>query len=210
MTINNIKVSIIIPVYNTEQYLKQCFDSVINQTFQDIEIIVVNDGSTDNSVNIIKKYQQKDNRFVFVDFSQHKGVSDARNEGIKIAKSEYITFVDSDDWIKKDYVKILYDNIIKYNCDMVVTNFYFYDKDKNRTNKYPDFCYRDSFFNNKNKEKLFSLRFNWNVWAKIYRRDFIKKNKISFVGTMMEDILFTYESVLMADNIIFINEKNYY
>ena len=129
---NKIKVSIIIPVYNTEQYLRQCLDSVINQTFQDIEIIVVNDGSTDNSINIIKEYQQKDSRIVFVDFPNHKGVSDARNEGIKLARAEYITFVDSDDWVKKDYVKTLYDNITKYNCDIVVTNFYFHDKDKTK------------------------------------------------------------------------------
>ena len=79
---NNFKVSIIIPIYNTYKYLRQCLDSVINQTFQDIEIIIVNDGSTDNSVNIIKEYQQKDSRIVFVDFSKHKGVSDAKNEGI--------------------------------------------------------------------------------------------------------------------------------
>ena len=205
-----INVSVIIPVYNTEQYLRQCLDSVINQTFQDIEIIIVNDGSTDNSVNIIKEYQQKDSRIVFVDFSNHKGVSDARNVGIKLVKSEYITFVDSDDWVKKDYVKTLYDNIIKYNCDIVVTNFYFHDKDKNRINIYPDFCYRDNFCDNKNKEKLFSLRFNWQIWAKIYKRDFVIKNQISFAGKMMEDILFTYEAILIADNIIFIDEKNYF
>ena len=207
---NSVKVSIIIPVYNTEQYLRQCLDSVINQTFQDIEIIVVNDGSTDKSINIVKEYQQKDSRIVFVDFPKHKGVSDARNEGTKHARSEYITFVDSDDWVKKDYVKTLYDNIIKYNCDIVVTNFYFYDKDKNRINKYPGFCYTDNFCDNKNKEKLFSLRFNWQIWAKIYKRDFILRNKIYFTGLMMEDVLFTYESVIMADNIIFIDEKNYF
>lgn len=207
---NNPKVSVVIPVFNTDKYLRQCLDSVINQTFQDIEIIIVNDGSTDNSVNIIKEYQQKDSRVVFVDFSNHKGVSDARNEGIKLAKSEYITFVDSDDWVKKDYVKTLYDNIIKYNCDIVVTNFYFHDKDKNRINIYPDFCYRDNFCDNKNKEKLFSLRFNWQIWAKIYKRDFVIKNQISFAGKMMEDILFTYEAILIADNIIFIDEKNYF
>ena len=89
---NEIKVSVIIPVYNTEQYLRKCLDSVVNQTFKDIEIIVVNDFSTDKSLQIIKEYQQKDNRIVFIDFPEHKGVSEAKNAGIKIAKGKFITF----------------------------------------------------------------------------------------------------------------------
>ena len=208
---NNIKVSIIIPIYNTEQYLNQCLDSVINQTFQDIEIIVINDGSTDNSLNIIKEYQQKDSRIILINFTEHKIISEVRNEGLKNTKGKYITFIDSDDWVTKDYVKTLYDNIIKYDCDIVATNFYFCDKDKNyRKNKFPNFYHKDNFSKNKNKEKLFALRFNWHVWTKIYKRDFIINNKIFFDGIMMDDILFTYKSILMADNIIFINKRTYF
>lgn len=207
---NNVKVSIIIPVYNTEQYLKQCLDSVINQTFQDIEIIVINDGSTDNSVNIIKEYQQKDPRIIFVDFQEHKGVSDAKNAGIKITKGKYITFVDSDDWVTKDYVKILYDNIIKYDCDIVSTNLFFFTKNKYIKNEMPHFCYKEEFFNETNKTKLLTLNLIWNMVAKIYKNDFIKSNNISCSGQIMDDNYFVYNAVICADNIKFVDETTYF
>ncbi len=207
---NNIAVSIIIPVYNTEQYLKQCLDSIINQTFQDIEIIVVNDGSTDNSSNIIKEYQQKDKRIVSIIFSEHKGVSDAKNEGIKIAKGKYITFVDSDDWVTKDYIKILYDNIIKYDCDIVATNMFFFAKNKYIKNKLPSFCYKENFSKDINKKKALTLNLVWNMVAKIYKKDFIIKNNIFCSGKIMDDNYFVYNAIISADNIKFIDETTYF
>ena len=207
---NDIKVSIIIPVFNTEKYLKQCFDSVINQTFKDVEIIVVNDGSTDNSVNIIKEYQQKDPRIVFVDFQEHKGVSDAKNEGIEIAKGKYITFIDSDDWVSKDYIKVLHDNITKYNYDIVATNMFFFTKNKCIKNQMPYFCYKDDFSKDTNKAKLLNLNFIWNMVAKIYKKDFIIKNNIACVGKIMDDNYFVYNAVVCADNIKFVDETHYF
>ena len=119
---NKIMVSLIIPVYNVEQYLKQCLDSVINQTFKDIEIIIINDCSSDNSLKIIKEYQQKDERIIVIDLQENKGQGNARNEGLKIAKGEYIVFVDSDDWVTNDYVETLYKAIIEYNNNITATN----------------------------------------------------------------------------------------
>lgn len=95
------KISVIIPVYNTELYLKECLDSVINQTLKEIEIICINDGSTDNSSEILKEYQGKDNRVVVIN-QENKGLSEARNSGLKIAKGEYILFLDSDDFYYKN------------------------------------------------------------------------------------------------------------
>ena len=207
---NNFKVSIIIPIYNTDKYLRQCLDSVINQTFKDIEIIIVNDGSTDNSVNIIKEYQQKDSRIVFVDFSKHKGVSDAKNEGIKIAKGKYITFVDSDDWISKDYINILYDNITKYDCDIVVTNMFFFTKNKYIKIKMPPFCYNDDFSKEKNKKKLLTLNLIWCMVAKIYKKDFIINNNVLCSGEIMDDNYFVYNAIICADNIKFVDETTYF
>ena len=115
---NNPKVSVIIPVYNVEKYLKHCLDSVCNQTFKDIEIIIINDCSPDNSLQIIKEYQQKDDRIVLVDLKQNGGLANARNTGIKNSKCKYITFVDSDDWVSKDYIEVLYNGIEKFNCDL--------------------------------------------------------------------------------------------
>ena len=119
----NIKVSVIIPVYNVEQYLRQCLDSVINQTFKDIEIIIVNDCSPDNSLQIIKQYQQKDSRIVLVDLPENTGVGNARNEGIKLAKGKYITFIDPDDWAAKNFIDVLYNSIEKYNTDFVSVSY---------------------------------------------------------------------------------------
>ena len=207
---SNINVSIIIPVYNTEQYLNQCLDSVISQTFQDIEIIVVNDGSTDNSLNIIKEYQQKDPRIILVNFCEHKGVSEAKNEGIKNAKGKYIVFVDSDDWVSKEYIKILYDSIIKYNYDIVATNLFFFTKNKYIKNKMPSFCYKEDFSKDINKKKLLTLNLIWNMVAKIYKKDFIINNNISCVGKIMDDNYFVYNAIVCADNIKFIDETAYF
>ena len=101
------QVSIILPVYNVEPYLRQCLDSIINQTFKDFELIVVNDCSPDNSLQIVKEYQQKDSRIVLLNLPKNKGISNARNEGMKIAKAKYIVFIDSDDWVREDYVEVL-------------------------------------------------------------------------------------------------------
>ena len=131
----NPKVSVIIPVYNVEQYLKQCLDSVVNQTFKDIEIIIVNDCSPDNSLQIINEYQQKDSRIVLVDLKENVGLGFSRNEGMKVAKGKYITFVDSDDWVTKDYVEILYNTIEKYQYDVISPDFYEYDDVKQKISR---------------------------------------------------------------------------
>ena len=113
------KVSVIVPIYNNEKYLKECLDSICNQTLTDIEIICVNDGSEDNSLKIIEEYKQKDNRIILIN-QDNLGVSAARNNGIKIATGEYIGFVDSDDYIDNDFYEKLY-NAAKHNdSDMAV------------------------------------------------------------------------------------------
>ena len=117
---NNLKVSIIIPVYNVEKYLRQCLDTVINQTFKDIEIICVNNGSFDNSLQIIKEYQQKDERIILINLTQNKGVSNARNEGIKSAKGNYIAFVDADDCLEDKYIE----KLLEVHADIAVCSFY--------------------------------------------------------------------------------------
>lgn len=111
----NALVSIIIPVYNVEKYVEECLDSVINQTYKNIEIVVVNDGSTDNSLQLCKKYT--DPRIIIIDKS-NGGLSDARNEGVKASTGEYIIFIDSDDVVHSDLVEELICNLLKYECDI--------------------------------------------------------------------------------------------
>ena len=96
------KISVIIPVYNTEQYLKRCLDSIKENTYQYLEIICINDGSTDNSLEILEQYQKDDSRFIIID-QKNSGVSKARNNGLEKATGDYIAFIDSDDWINPKY-----------------------------------------------------------------------------------------------------------
>ena len=117
------KVSIIVPVYNVEKYLKRCINSLINQTLQDIEIIVVDDGSTDNSGQIIKEYQEKNSNIKYYK-KENGGLSDARNYGMKYAPSEYIAFLDSDDFVDKTMYEKMYNKAIEENADYVECDFY--------------------------------------------------------------------------------------
>lgn len=119
------KISVIVPVYNVEKYLSQCLDSIIHQTYKNLEIILVDDGSTDSSGLICDNYSQKDKRIKIIHKCQG-GLSDARNAGLKIATGEYISFIDSDDFIDKNMYSILINNTQKYNSDIVWFNYYNY------------------------------------------------------------------------------------
>ncbi len=120
-------ISIIIPVYNVEKYLEKCILSVINQTYKNIEIILVNDGSPDNSIEICKKYARIDSRIIYIE-KENGGLSSARNVGIDVAKGEYIGFVDSDDYISSDMYEKLYDIISSENADMAICNLNWVDE----------------------------------------------------------------------------------
>ena len=126
------KVSVIIPVYNVEKYLSECLDSVVNQTLKDIEIICVNDGSPDGSAEILEEYAQKDNRIKVIT-QENRGVSEARNSGLKIASGEYIAFLDSDDYIDLKFFEQLYKRGIESNSDVVVCeNIYRFSGNKQK------------------------------------------------------------------------------
>lgn len=116
-------ISIVVPIYNTDSYLEKCIKSIINQTYKNLEIILINDGSTDNSLNIINKYKKQDNRIRVLNQS-NKGLSECRNIGIKKSKGEFIAFIDSDDYVDLKYIEILYKNIKEYDADMSICNYY--------------------------------------------------------------------------------------
>ena len=114
---NNDLISIIVPVYNVEKYIVRCLESILSQTYKNIEVIIVNDGSVDKSGEICERYAKKDNRIKLINKS-NGGLSDARNKGIDQANGIYITFVDSDDYISQNYVEILYKLIKENNADI--------------------------------------------------------------------------------------------
>ena len=119
---NNL-ISVIIPVYNVEQYLSKCLDSVVNQTYKNLEVILVDDGSTDNSGKICDEFALKDNRIIVIHKS-NGGLSSARNEGLKFAKGQYVGFVDSDDYIEIGMYEKLLEVSLKYGSDVVCSNYY--------------------------------------------------------------------------------------
>lgn len=210
------KVSVIIPVYNVEKYLRQCLDSVINQTLSDIEIICVDDGSTDSSLAILEEYANKDDRIkILKQQNQYAGV--ARNNGIKIANGEYIHFLDSDDWLDLDSYERLYNLMKEKECDFIKFKSYTYD---NISNKIIDAYYtnigylKEEDFNNyydflKNYEKL--IKVSDAPWSGFYNTKFIKENNIYFDDLICaNDVAFYYRCLTKANKIYISNQRHVY
>ena len=181
-----IKISIIIPVYNTEEYIRECLDSVTNQTFKNFECICINDGSADNSLKILEEYAKSDSRFTVINLPENKGQGCARNEGLKVAKGEYITFIDSDDWVTNDYLEILYKTIEKYNTDFVAANFYIFNNVTRENSKLyiiPNIYY-DIIVQKGENKKVFFQELNHaqtsTVCADIFKRKFLTSNNMLF------------------------------
>lgn len=197
------KISVIIPVYNTDKYLAKCLDSVITQTFSDIEIICINDGSTDNSAEILKKYAEKDSRIKIIT-QTNKGPSAVRNRGIDEAKGEYISFIDSDDTIDKNYYKVLVDLMKKNNADIAMAGMRKVNKDKISENTTPN-CVTNNL-----REKISYLP-NGSCCDKLFKINLFKDNKITFpVGRLFEDNIVLLQLMFFSDNVAFTNTVSYY
>lgn len=203
-----IKISIIVPVYNVEEYLPKCLDSLINQTLKDIEIICINDGSTDSSGEILEKYSKKDSRLKVITQS-NQGVSAARNNGVEIAKGEYIGFVDSDDWVDADFYEKLYTTAKQYSADIAAADMVRVKHGKIR--KF--FNFNETRISDNFIEKLklcnapdFSYTCN-----KIYKTDAVKKNNLRFEhGMNYEDIIYTAQALYYLNKLVTVPGTNYY
>lgn len=189
------KVSVIVPIYNVEDYLDKCIQSIVNQTLKEIEIICINDGSSDNSLEIIKKYAKKYENIIIID-KPNGGLSDARNHGIEKAKGEYIAFVDSDDWIELDMFESMYAKAIENNADIVTSSY---------SEVYTDKINVVDDYNEK-----FKMIHEGTVWNKIFKRSLIEKYKLRFpIGLWYEDNAFTYRALIVANNIVGIKKAFY-
>ena len=196
-------ISIIVPIYNAEKYIKKCLDSIINQTKKEIEIILVNDGSTDNTENIIKEY--KDKRIKYFKNNNH-GIGYTRNFGIDKSTSKYIMFLDSDDYLDKTACEELFKKAEKDNLDIVISDFYKVYEDRVEEIKLPSF--EDSSL----KENPDILTEYLNPWAKLYNSKLVKDNNIKFVEDLKyEDAPFVIEALDKAKKIGKVNKPlNYY
>jgi len=206
------KISVIIPVYNVEKYLKECLDSVINQTFNDIEIICIDDGSTDTSYSILEEYAKKDNRFVILK-QENRGAGVARNKGIEVARGEYLYFLDSDDFIDCTLLEKAYIKIKENDSDICIFKTYFYnDKTKKITinwnweNKF-DKVQGKKTFNAKIIPNEIFLIFTIPAFTKLYSKSFIMNNSIRFQEIKTcNDVFFNFYTLACANSISFLNE----
>ena len=191
-------ISVVVPIYNVENYLCRCVDSIISQTYSNIEIILVDDGSPDNCPKICDDYKKKDSRVVVV-HKENGGLSDARNAGIKVMNGKYVTFIDSDDYVEKDYVEFLYNLIEKYNVKMSICSYKaIYDTGTILTQA--NDCEYTLTSSETLAKMLYHEDFNVSTWAKLYEASLFEKVEFP-KGKIFEDALTTYKLVDQCDRI---------
>ncbi|WP_054834610.1 glycosyltransferase family 2 protein [Methanobrevibacter arboriphilus] len=217
--VDNIKISVIVPVYNVEKYLSNCLDSIINQSLEDIEIICVNDGSTDNSLKILEEYAANDNRIRIIT-KKNEGLGAARKTGLDNSSGgEYILFVDSDDYIKNDACEKVYGNALSNDSELVFFNFCDFNE-----NRVFDPCISCNAFNSlKNSENFNNLTFKayeikecvlnsyFSAWSKLYKKSFLYKYDDFYFPKhrIFEDLFFHVQVIIRAERISYCNEGLY-
>ena len=202
------KVSVIIPIYNVEKYLRQCLDSVVNQTLQDIEIICVNDGSTDSSGKIAEEYAKQDGRIKVI-HKENSGYGASMNIGLAASNAEYIGILESDDIAKPNMFEFLYNLAVKYDCEVVKSDFYLYYSKNNKLIK--NDCLKDRKINKVTniQEDIGILSICPSIWSAIYKKEFITNNNIRFLetaGASYQDTSF-YHKVMLTAKRVFLTEE---
>jgi len=207
------KISIIIPIFNVEKYIRKCIDSVLAQTFSDFECILINDGSPDNSPIICDEYTQRDERIKVI-HKTNGGVSSARNAGLDIAQGEWICFIDSDDWVNENYLELMYNNAVNNNCDLSICGLQSFDENYKPIRKCEQIPAK-MFDKISAKKILLSPRyFSSFMVNKLVKRKHIQKNNIRFDIELKldEDTLFWFEIIDKIDKVFYDSTPcyNYY
>ena len=208
MQSDNFLISVIVPIYMVEEYLPLCIESIINQTYKNLEIILIDDGSKDRCGELCDKYAQKDSRIIVI-HKDNGGLSDARNAGIKIASGHYITCVDSDDYIAVDMVENLYNSIAGYDADISICGM------KKTSNRDED-LYKETAFDVKVmspdqaiEQGLYNTSFPLSAWGKLYSAKLFEGIEYP-VGKLYEDLFTTYRLFLKAQKIVFHSKVGYF
>lgn len=202
---DNIKVSVIVPVYNAENFLEECMDSIVNQTLKEMEIICIDDGSSDDSLNILKNYSKMDSRVIILN-QKNRGPGAARNKALNVARGEYVAFVDADDWIEEDALRYLYEN--SNDADMLLFNSVERLPDGEvRKREYPvesgeTFTYHDY------KELVMNSEII--VCSKLHKLSFIRENDLEFSNSgLFEDVYFHTKSMITAKKLSHVDKIFY-
>lgn len=186
------KISVIIPIYNVEKYLNDCLNSVIKQSYKNLEILLIDDHGKDNSINIAKNFEKQDNRIKILSYGENKGVSFARNYGLQNATGEYVLFVDSDDFVEEQYIEELINNI--KNNDIIQNNNWI------------------EYYSNNKIIEISNKNLTPNIWNKLYKKDFLLQNNIFFPDNikMGEDLCFNYHCLALTNKIFYLDNKSKY
>ena len=207
-------ISIIVPIYNVENYLRQCLDSIQNQTYQNFECLLINDGSPDNSADICREYLEKDSRFKYFE-KENGGVSSARNLGIECSGGTYITFIDADDWVDSDYLEVLYNALIDENADISVSTY--------KRFHMADNCWYIHSFQRGYEKRVFTNQelidefidldtFDYSyryVCGKLVRKCLLDKIAFNEMTTLGEDMEFWLKLYLISNKVVFVNRDSY-
>ena len=202
-------ISVIVPVYNVEKYIRRCLDSIVNQTYSNLEIILIDDGSKDASGKICDEYAKKDNRITVI-HKKNGGLSSARNVGIENSNGKYITFIDSDDMIKENFISVLYDNLINFDSQISICGYKFvynnmvpFDVDKKKE--------KISVFSSEKAlmKMLYQKQINNSAWGKLYLKSIFKDIRYP-EGKIYEDIPVTYKTFLKSNRIVLTSAQCYF
>ena len=207
-------ISIIVPIYNVEKYLRQCLDSIMNQTYQKFECLLINDGSSDNSAEICREYVSKDSRFKYFE-KENGGVSSARNLGIECSRGAYITFIDSDDWVESDYLEVLYKALLEEQADIAISTYKQFNMDDNcyYLHSYQRGYDRKVFTNAELVDSLpllyrYDSTYNF-VSCKLVSREILKYIRFNLSTSYGEDMEFWYKLYLTSRKIVYENKDTY-
>ena len=202
------RISIIIPIYNVENYLRECLESVVNQTLQDIEIICINDGSTDSSLEIIQEFADKDDRITIID-KKNSGYGASMNMGLEAATGEYIGIIESDDFTKPTMFEDLYALAKEYDCDVVKSDFYSYFTEGSMREKARVISSEYAHKVTTAVEYPEILRIMPSIWSAIYKTSFVRKNNIKFLetpGASFQDTSFSFKTFALAEKMYLTTE----
>lgn len=214
---NNELISIIVPIYNKEDYLPQCLDSIINQSYTNFEVLLVNDGSTDSSGIICQEYAERDSRFRYIE-KENGGVSSARNLGLERSEGAYITFIDSDDWVEFNYLEVLYNALRENNADVAISSYKSYYLDgkfylRVYSSQEEEFLRigkrnRDVFL--EEFPKLGKLNHDFHcIASKLFKRELLESQKFDESINYGEDLYFFFNLYLKMQSIIYVKETTY-
>lgn len=206
-------IDMVVPVYNVEKYLPKCLDSILAQECKEFHIILVDDGSTDSSGKICEEYAAKWPDMIDLYHKTNGGLSDARNYGVSKSKAQYITFIDSDDYIGDKYIKTFYDQIVKEKVDLIITSFcrQFGEKEENKRLVYPSISLQAGSISREEAIVQLCIEKNYasHACCKLFRKDILLRNPYP-TGKYFEDSYTTYKHIMAAETIIFLPTVQYY